>query len=223
LAEEDPSDAEAFQIQGLALAKQGETEAATAMFREAARLAPTEAKHRYNLGAHLAEQGLREEARAEVAEAVRLAPSHADAAYLLDVLEGRTEPKPTFRHLLPWMRGRESLWELTGRALMGLGLVLAGLMITHIPAQPTGKAVPKGQMPDVALRADALSQLTVFLFVVSTLATFVWMLTDIVDRRKRFTWLVPLTICGVLGLNVLPMALYYFVGRKLGEDGVTKA
>ena len=223
LAEEVPDDAEAFQIQGLALSRLGESEAATAAFREAFRLDPTEGKHPYNLASHLAGLGLNEEATTIAAEAVRIAPTHAEARHLLDVLEGRAEPGAVEQHLLPWMRGREALWDRTGQVLMGLAFALAVLMITNMPAAPTGKKVATGKLPDVALRPDALSQFTIFLLIASTLGTFLWMLTDIVDRRKRFTWLVPVTICGLMGLNVIPLAMYYFMGRKFAEPGVSKA
>lgn len=223
LGEEDPTDAEAFQIQGLALTRLGEPEEATRAFREAVRLSPNEGKHHYNLASHLATLGDTDAARLEAAEAVRVAPTHADAIHLLDVLEGRADPKAVQAHLLPWMKGHETLWDRTGYALAAAGTVLAVLMFTHMPAAPTGKKVPKGQLPDVALRTDSLSQTIILMLIVLTLATFVWMLTDIVDRRKRFTWLVPLTICGMMGLNVIPLAMYLFIGRRIEEFGVSKA
>ncbi|MGV3617013.1 MAG: tetratricopeptide repeat protein [Fimbriimonas sp.] len=223
LSEQDPTDAEAYQLQGLALARLGEPDEATAAFREALRLDSTEGKHYYNLASHLANQGQTEEAKTLAAEAVRIAPQHADAVHLLEVLEGRADSTPPVAHLLPWMRNRERLWDRTGYFLMGVAAILAVLMFTNTPAAPTGKKVPKGQLPDVALLPDALSQTVVFLLIASTLSTFVWMLADIVDRRKRFTWIVPVIICGLMGLNIVPFAMYFFVGRKIEEVGVPKA
>lgn len=223
LGEEDPTDAEAFQIQGLALARLGESEEATQAMRRAVKLSPDEGKHHYNLASHLANIGQMDEAVWEAKQAVRLAPGHTDAVHLLDVLEGRAEMKPQTPHLLPWMRGKEALWNRVGQVIMGLATVVAISMFVHPPAAPTGKQVPKGQLPDVALRTDSLSQALIFLLIVSALATFVWMIVDIVDRRKRFSWVVPLFICGMMGLNIVPLAMYFFIGRKIEELGVPKA
>jgi hypothetical protein len=223
LGEEDPTDAEAFQIQGLALARLGEGEEATRALRQAVKLSPDEGKHHYNLASHLANLGQMDEALWEAKQAVRVAPQHAEAVHLLDVLEGRTELKPQTPHLLPWMRGKEQLWTRIGQVLMGLATVVAISMFAHPPAAPTGKQVPKGQLPDVALRTDSLSQTLIFLLIVSALSTFVWMIVDIVDRRKRFSWIVPLFICGMMGLNIVPLAMYFFIGRKIEEVGVPKA
>lgn len=223
LGEEDPTDAEAFQIQGLALARLGETEEATQALRHALKLSPHEGKHHYNLASHLANLGQMDEAREEARQAASLAPEHAEAVHLLDVLEGRAELKPQTPHLLPWMRGRELLWTRIGQVLMGLATIVAISLFAHPPAAPTGKQMPKGQLPDVALRTDSISQLIVFLLIVSALSTFLWMIVDIVDRRKRFSWIVPLLICGMMGLNIVPLAMYFFIGRTIEEVGVTKA
>jgi tetratricopeptide (TPR) repeat protein len=216
LAGEDPSDAEVFQLQGLALAKLDRGPEATQKLREATRLEPENPKHAFNLAGHLANQGQRDEALEWTRRALELEPGYEAAQRLLDVLEGRTEAVEEVPHLLTWMRGRERTWDGTAFALMALGGILAVLMLTNFPASPVEGGVGTAKMVDVELKTDPLSQATVVLYIMSTLSTFLWMLTDIVDRRRKFTWLVPVTVCGALGFNVLPLALYYFVGRKSG-------
>lgn len=96
---------------------------------------------------------------------------------------------------------------------MAIAALLAIFMLVNFPAAPT----PGGQKNDVVLKKDTFSQITVLLYLISTPCTFLWMLVDVVDRRRKFTWLVPITVCGALGFNVLPLALYFFVGRKMEE------
>lgn len=219
LIEEAPQDAELHQIRGIALTRLERTTEALAAFRTATELEPTSHRHHYNLAWHLYQLGQAEEARTALQASLAILPDNPAAKRLRDAIDGKADLVDVPSHILPWLDGRESAWDRAAYGLMALGGLLAGLMIFRFPASPTGAAVKKGQLPDVALRTDALSQLTVFLFVLSTVATFMWLLADVVDRRKRFTWLIPATICGLFGLNVVALALYFFVGRRFGEIG----
>jgi tetratricopeptide (TPR) repeat protein len=234
----DESIPEAHQLRGIALTRLGRVEEATIAFRRAIELAPYEPKHFYNLAVNLRDRNLADEAESMAREALRIDPSHSGARMLVRELTG-TEPPleagdaqpvvPTIRqgyeeplHLLPFMYGMERVWNGIGYGFMALGLLLAVLFVTHYPIGLTGAKVPAGQLPDVGLRRDPLSIFVIYLYVISFISTFMWMLIDIIDRRRRFTWFVPLTVCGTFGFNVLPLAFYFFVGRKLESDGVPK-
>lgn len=214
LADEDATDAEAFQIQGLALAKLDRDPESVVALREAFRLAPTDVRHAYNLAGQLANMGQLEEARQLVREALRLDPTYADAQRLNASLSGESAVALSENHMLKFLKGRERGWKATAFALMGLGAILTVLMLINFPAAP----VPGGGKSDIALKTDALSQITVLIYLISTPTTFLWMIVDLVDKQKRLIWLVPLTVCGVLGFNFAPLTLYYFVGRQIGEN-----
>jgi hypothetical protein len=115
------------------------------------------------------------------------------------------------------------VWDGIAYGVMAIGLILAILFVTHYPITLSGAKMPDGKTPDVTLRRDPLSIFIVFLYVISFVLTFMWLLVDIVDRRRRFTWFVPLVVCGTFGFNVLPLAFYFFVGRKFESDGVSKS
>lgn len=229
----DESIAEGYQIRGIALTKLGQVEEATIALRRATEMAPYEPKHYYNLAVNLRDRGLRDEAQQMAEEALRLDPKHAGArsvAREISGVEPPTEPgdaqphAPAFRpgygqqkHLLPFMNGIERAWAGVGYGFLGIALVLAILMITHMPLAPTG-VVQKGQLGDVTFKRDAVSVFTVFLYVVSFVCTFMWMFVDLIDSRRKFSWMVPLVICAIWGFNVIPLAIYIFVGRKIEPD-----
>lgn len=117
-------------------------------------------------------------------------------------------------------------WTRVGYGVLVLAaLALVGLVVLR-PAYglPPGGHVPEGYRliagKDLAkeggmvVRASALGIASVFLWVFSALASFAWIFADVVDRRKRFVWLLPMFICPLTGLHALPLALYLFYGRE---------
>lgn len=82
-------------------------------------------------------------------------------------------------------------------------------------AYPAGYRLIGGGKGGAALKPTALGAGSVFLMVFAALVGLVWTLVDIVDRRKRFVWLLPMFICPlVFSLQALPLALYIFFGRE---------
>jgi hypothetical protein len=82
------------------------------------------------------------------------------------------------------------------------------------PANIAGyKALP-GKGGGILLKADPLAALTIFLYIFGALAAFVWTFVDVIERQKRFVWLLPMFICPLMGLHVLPFAIYLFFGRE---------
>ncbi|AIE87650.1 tetratricopeptide repeat protein [Fimbriimonas ginsengisoli] len=235
----DESIAQPHQIRGIALTRLGKMEEATMAFRRATEVAPYEPKHFYNLAVNLRDRSLNDEAESMAREALRISPSHAGARNLVRELTGVEPPieggdaqpiTPTIRsgyeepkHLLPFLNEMEKAWDGIGLGFLALSLVVAFLFVFHFPIGLSGKTMPGGKMPEVNPRTDSLSIFTWYLDVFSLVCTFMWMLIDVIDRRRRFTWFVPLTVCGTFGFNVVPLAIYYFIGRKLESDGVSKS
>lgn len=235
----DESISQAHQLRGIALTRLDQVEEATIAFRRATEVSPYDPKHYYNLAVNLRDRQLNEEAASMAREALRLDSGHPGARSLIEEFTGEKLPeepnqrdpgKPVVRegygepkHLLPFMYGMEKAWDAIGYLILVLAVVLAVSLIFNIPMGPTGKAVAKGALPDIDLKRDTLSVFQQFLYVFSNICTFMWMLVDIVDRRRRFTWIVPIVVCGTAGFNVLPLAFYLFVGRKLESDGVSKS
>ena len=116
-------------------------------------------------------------------------------------------------HVLPFMRGMNKPWDAIGYCILGLAVVVALLWIFAKPIAPTGKLMPNSKLPDVELVKTPLAMLTVFLTIFSDVATFLWILADIVDRRSKYIWLMPLIPFGYFGLHAIPLGLYHFFGR----------
>lgn len=227
----DPSSAEPHQIRGIALTRLKRMEEATISFRRAAEIAPHEPKHFYNLAVNLKDRGLQDEAVLAAKEALATDPNHPGARAIAGEppLEGGGSGPWSARvgyseqeHVLPFMYGIEKVWDGIGYGFLAIGCLLAILMVVHMPMGPSGAPVPKGQLPEIILHRDPLALFTIFLYIVSTVSTGMWMFIDVIDRRMKFTWMVPLTICGLMGFNAAPLALYIFVGRRLALGGVSK-
>jgi len=232
----DASLAEGYQVRGIALTRLHRLEEATPAFRNAADRAPEEAKHFYNLAVNLADRGMTDEAATLAQRAIVVDPRHVAAQVLLGKLTGtevrapsESKEAPTLRagygeqlHVLPFMYGMEKAWDGIGYGLVGFAAVVAVLFCVHLPMGPTGAPVAAGQLPDIALRPDTLSIVVVYGYLLSNLLNFMWLLVDVIDRRRKFAWFIPFVPCGVVGFSVLPLALYVFVGRRMEPDGVSK-
>jgi tetratricopeptide (TPR) repeat protein len=231
----DAASAEANQIRGIALTRLGDVDAAGEAFRRAAESDPTQAKHFYNLAVNLNSRNRPEEALTEVETALRVDPGHLGARQLRAQLTGQAleteipkgeaqairEGYSPSRHLLPVLAGMERGWHAVGWTLLAADVALGVLMLVHLPMQTNGHVTPPAKLPDVVLRTDSLSIFIVFLYIVTWVCTFMWMFVDIIDLRRRFSWLVPFLACSILGFTALPLALYMFLGRQTDEFGVT--
>lgn len=229
---EQPENAEGHQLRGIALTRMGKIDEATKSLRAATKYDPNEPKHFYNLAVNLKDRGMLDESNQMAEQAVKLNPAHAGALGLL----GRAPDEPTGagpftarvgygeqEHMLAFLSGTEKLWTGIGYGFLAIATVLAVLMIVHFPLHLTGKPVPKNEMPDVGWRPDTLSVFICFLWVLSSVLTFMWMFIDMIDRRIKFTWLVPLLVFSVLGFNAVPLALYMFLARRFFSNNVSKA
>lgn len=84
-----------------------------------------------------------------------------------------------------------------------------------ILAYPQGYRLAGGRGGGIALLPTPLGMASLVLIVFSVLTGFVWTLVDVVDRRRRFVWLIPMFVCPLVGvLHAIPLALYLFYGRE---------
>jgi len=134
--------------------------------------------------------------------------------------ENRSAPRTTLLGLGP-------AWTRVGYGVLTLAvLALVFWQVVH-PVLPAPKGATPAGYKLIAnkdggwlLLASPLGAFSIFLHVFSALAGFVWTLIDVVDRRRRFVWLMPLFVCPfVQALQAFPLALYLFYGRETPEAG----
>lgn len=126
------------------------------------------------------------------------------------------EPSPSLLGLGP-------AWTRVGYGILVLS-VLAGILVfvvhPFLPAverasAPAGYKAIQGKGGGFFLKASLDGVASVFLLVFSALAAMVWTFVDVVDRKKRFIWLVPMVVCPfILALHALPLALYLIWARE---------
>lgn len=127
---------------------------------------------------------------------------------------------------LPSLLGLGAAWTRIGYGVLGLSVVALAAIVLVRPAYglPPGAHVPAGyhlisgknfaKDGGMVVLASPLGFASVFVWVFSALASFAWTFVDLVDRRKRFVWLLPMFICPFTGLHALPLALYIFFARE---------
>ncbi|HWD40853.1 MAG TPA: tetratricopeptide repeat protein [Fimbriimonas sp.] len=215
-----PDDARLTMLHGIALSGVGRIDEGTAALRKATALAPTDPETFHNLAVQLLDQGDKIEAAHAARQAIKLDPNHAGALETLRKCECepgeadfkavgktieppigsiRTGPDDPVPHLI----GLGKAWTNGGYVLLGLCFLQALLLLIHSPYTTTG------------LRADNLSIFVVFAWITTGLLVMSWMIFDVIDRKMRFVWLLPIFICGLTGLVGLPLAFYMFVGRRV--------
>jgi len=103
-------------------------------------------------------------------------------------------------------------WTLVGYGLVPY-CVLSFAFLLFVPfiSSSTGSSVVMKQGP--------LPMLSFFLYVTQALACFLWTLFDVIDRREKFVWLLPIFVCGFSALPLLPLCLYLAFRRKMIQLG----
>jgi tetratricopeptide (TPR) repeat protein len=218
-----PDSAQLVMMYGISLGQAGRVDEGAAELRRATMLDPADPETFYNLAVQLYDMGDRKEAAVAAREALRMHPAHESAAELLD----RCEAEPG---QVPFDLGKETLlpseaslrtgpdsppasvlklgeaWTRVGYGVFVLCCVSSLLLLVHPPLVVNAQ--------DTILKHDPLSVLAIFLWPFSGAASIFWTCVDLIDRRERFVWLLPVSSCALVALPALPLALYIFVIRK---------
>ncbi|HEY0867198.1 MAG TPA: tetratricopeptide repeat protein [Fimbriimonas sp.] len=201
-------------LRGLALSHGQQPEEALQAFRRSTMLDPSAPRGFYNYGCLLARLGQTEQAKEAVDQALALRPDYPAAKKLRTDLDSHAfeavfdleEP-----HTLGWIAEAKESWTWIGWAAVALA---AGTWIARFLA-PVATHTPSPRSDAFALGTDPLSVALVFLSIVSVVSSFVWVGFDLIDRRGRAIWMVPMVVFTFWGgLIALPHALYMIVGRK---------
>lgn len=134
----------------------------------------------------------------------------------------------------PSLLGLGPAWTRVGYGVLALAVVAFLLNLFVHPLLPLAPGAvlphgyrllgdPSGKQGGAALLGSPLGAISLFTMLFSALAGFAWTLVDIVDRRKRFGWLMPMFVCPLMGsLQAIALALYLFIGRETSapKDGV---
>ena len=225
----DPKDAEIYELQGVAFAKLGRGEAAGHAFGKATTLAPN-AKNFYNYALHLNEIGEKGKALEAAKRALELDPKHTNAKVLAATLAtkasdlkgskkgNKPDDNPNVglgkKHLFRDLAEHQREWLMMGWTIVGLS-ILATILIKFnfpfvAPKSPDFKSSLMGYKP----RNSPDAFLTIGFFATMILASMIWTSVDLIDRRGRALWMVPMMICCFLFLPFVPQSMYMVMGRK---------
>lgn len=234
-ADDQGSDsAEIFELRGIAFAQTGRAEAATESFRKAAMVAPS-ARSYFNLAVHYYNIGEAEDCLETVRKCLKLDPSHTEAMMLVARLSGQgNDPQfsaegkaidPTAmaykrrygfgrRHLFAVMAENQEQWIATGWGIIILSIVSALMMKVispfHVPPKFNDHDILGGLRPIAAPYAFA----TIAFFLTMVLASMIWTSLDLIDRRGKALWMIPMMLCCFTCAPSLAQALYMVIGRR---------
>ena len=225
-AAEDPDNAEIFELQGVAFAKLGKGEAAGHAFKKATVLAPT-AKNFYNYAIHLKEIGEKYKALEAAKQALTLDPKHQNAKILAATLAERasdlrigTKDQENSKvglgkkHLFRDLSEHQREWVMLGWTIVGLSILATILIKFNFPFTAPVKPDFKNTMLGYKPMKSPSAFLTIGFFATMILASMIWTSVDLIDRRGRALWMVPMMICCFLFLPFVPQSLYMVAGRK---------
>jgi hypothetical protein len=103
----------------------------------------------------------------------------------------------------------EGPWTTFGWFLIAIGLLAAVLMFVFQPIPNPLNAVVGQKLP--AVRPGGGPMTAVFFMALSGISSFMWVLIDLVDKKLRLVWIVPMVACCACGLQAIPHAFYMFM------------
>jgi hypothetical protein len=223
-----------LSYRGLAMAKLGETKDATRLLRAAVQLDPAQSRLNFALAVHLREIGQPAEAR-KYAETVRtLDPKFPGLTGLLTSLglETKRDPRLRFRemlynplptppdgpvHAFPAIEQGAKLWTTCGWVLVCVSFVGPLMFRFHLPYHLPGPGEARGLsiFGGAVLNVDPLSVVSIFIFITAAILSSFWTIVDMLDRRSKAFWIIPLVPCCCLGgMPGIGQALYMSMGRR---------
>jgi tetratricopeptide (TPR) repeat protein len=225
---------EVYELRGIAFAQTGRAEAATESFRRASTLQPS-AKAFFNLAVHLYNIGEAADSLESVKKCLKLDPNNSEAKQLVARLSGQgVDPKfsaagnvidPTNlaykrrygfgrKHLFAALAENQEQWVQTGWAIVVLSIVSALLMKIvspfHVPAKFNDHDILGGLKPIAAPYAFA----TIAFFLTMVLASMIWTSLDLIDRRGKALWMIPMMLCCFTCAPSVAQSLYMYIGRR---------
>jgi tetratricopeptide (TPR) repeat protein len=220
-----PDDPTLTMLYGLALVQMGEIDEGTRYLKLATELDPHDPQAFHNVALALYNQGEFQEAEVFVQEALRLDPEHeaslstlalcreAKGAASFEVEEQVLSPSSDSVRLgsddgpVHVLHLGEA-WTKVGFGLVAF-CIFSFMYVTFCPFLGVGGV----------LRHDLNAKFSLFLYISSALACDFWILVDVIDRREKFVWLLPIWVCGFVALPVLPLAFYLALRRKMIRVG----
>ena len=232
--EVDSDVAELYELQGIAFAQTGRAEAATESFRKAIAL-DASPRGFFNLAVHYYNIGESAAAIEAVQKCLGLDADYPEATQLVSHLRG-SGPEPQFsvqgqalestvlsrkrrygfgrKHLFAVLAENQEQWVALGWTIVGLS-ILSGLLIKFVPpfqppSQFNSKDILAGLKPLPTVSAFG----TIAFFLTMVLASMFWTSLDLIDRRGRALWMIPMMLCCFTCLPFISQALYMSIGRK---------
>ncbi len=210
LIAESPSNAKLLGLRGVTRARAGDVSGAEADLRAARELDPSDIKVAGNLASLLVGGEKRIEALLIAREVLEIDPQDATA---LSVLERDGQLPPAFQSLVQ----REPFWSRVGIGVILLGIAVTVALAVFQPITPPDMSA-KEPISTTKPKSDMVSFLVLCAWISSGLASFSWLIIDMLNRKARIAWLIPQMVCCFCGLPWFPTAVYFLVGRKRREQ-----
>ncbi len=235
----NPKDPDAYLLLGIALAQTDNPLDAENALRKATQLAPNSAKAHYNLAVQLYAQGQRRKALAEVQRSLELEPERKSSAELaarireedgIDIVDPEpptptaiTETSaPSETDAIPFIARFGPAWTWFAWFLAGVSLVGA-ILYGYVFSQTIDSMGGVANMKDILAAsqkiADAAQRHPLYpvafsIGAVSNLGTIIFVMFDVVSRRRNIMWILPAGFCTCTGFAWIILPIYLLFGRN---------
>ena len=232
-------DAELYLLRGISFAQVGKAEAATESLKKAAKANPSVVTF-YNLAVHLSNIGESADALAVAQKCQKLAPESTGVKSLVAAIEsssdhvafstGGTAIVPTqlsrkrrygfgLKHLFRLLAENQDSWVALCWTVLGLAIVAAIIVKVNFPlVAPAHGGASRSDLNAPFLGYKPQNSMGAFLeiafFLGTILASMIWTSLDLIDRRGRALWMIPMMLGCFLFLPFLPQSLYMAIGRR---------
>lgn len=223
----DPSSSGAALARAVCLSQLGNSSEASAAFDAAIRLAPGDAKARFNAAVHEYNAGNVDLARSLANQALDLDASHKGAKSLLQRM-------PAAANQVSYPRDQEMGAEVAhaglpfitkmGGGWVGLGwtltvvsvLLFANMLMTVLPkfSEMMAAAQANDQAKSAAIQASMTNPAMQVIGYLHLALVVVWMILDLIHRKGNMLWLIAHIPCSCCGGSFLTLPLYILFGRK---------
>ena len=232
--EEDSKNGELYGLRAIAFAQLGRAEAATESFQKACTLDPS-AKTFYNLAVHQHNIGEKAAALETAQRCLKLDNDNLEAKLLIATMSAESEQvqfsakgvrlDPTLlarkrrygfgrKHLFAVLAENQEPWVALGWTIVGFSIVAAILMKLYFPLVAPKHPDPKNPLLGYKPGSSFSSFALIAYFLTTILASMIWTSLDLIDRRGRALWMIPMMLCCFLFLPFIPQSLYLYAGRR---------
>ncbi len=120
----------------------------------------------------------------------------------------------TKKHIFPWIGENQGPWAALGWAIIVASLVSVVLIKVFFPFQVPDRFNIHDSYGGLRPIQSPIAFATIAFFLTMVLASMIWTSLDLIDRRGRPHWMIPMMLCCFFCAPFVSQSLYMWIGRR---------